>query len=157
MKPTRAFTLIELLVVIAIIGLLSSVVLASLNSARLKASDAKIRGDLRSLSTALEFYYDKYGQYPPNVNELNHNIAVNLQPLISEGFISTLPISPHPSYAYQYYRYGPGTTGAILVAVLVSGPSATSAGYPGTCRPWAANQNWCDQQPNAYYCLCHPF
>ena len=56
----RGFTLIELLVVIAIIGLLSSIVLASLNTAREKARDAKRQGDLHSLQTAIETYYTTY-------------------------------------------------------------------------------------------------
>jgi prepilin-type N-terminal cleavage/methylation domain-containing protein len=60
------FTLIELLVVIAIIGLLSSVVLASLNSARAKAKDAKRKSELQQIVRALEFYYDEYGAYPPH-------------------------------------------------------------------------------------------
>lgn len=60
----KGFTLIELLVVIAIIGLLSSVVLASLNSARAKGRDARRVSDLQEISKALEFYYDKYGYYP---------------------------------------------------------------------------------------------
>ncbi|HEY0979788.1 MAG TPA: type II secretion system protein [Candidatus Paceibacterota bacterium] len=57
------FTLIELLVVIAVIGILASVILASLNSARKKAADAKIKSELKQISTALEFYYDSYGSY----------------------------------------------------------------------------------------------
>jgi prepilin-type N-terminal cleavage/methylation domain-containing protein len=64
-KHQKAFTLIELLIVIAIIGLLASIVLVSLNSARSKARDAKRKADLRNMTTALEFYYNEYGVYPP--------------------------------------------------------------------------------------------
>src|SRR3989344_3892996 len=60
---SKGFTLIELLVVVAIIGLLSSVVLASLNSARAKGRDAKRMSDLHNISVALELYYDKFGTY----------------------------------------------------------------------------------------------
>ena len=61
------FTLVELLVVISIIGVLASVVFASINSARAKARDARRIADLRQIATALEFYYDANGQYPPDV------------------------------------------------------------------------------------------
>ena len=59
----KAFTLIELLVVIASIGLLSSVVFASLNSARAKARDAVRKQDLAQAMTALQMYYDTYNTF----------------------------------------------------------------------------------------------
>jgi prepilin-type N-terminal cleavage/methylation domain-containing protein len=58
---TKGFTLIELLVVIAIIGILSAVVLASLNTARSKGSDAAIQSDLSTVKTEAEIYYGGAG------------------------------------------------------------------------------------------------
>ena len=57
----RGFTLIELLVVIAIIGLLSAVVLASLNAARAKGADAAAKSGLASARTQAELYYSVNG------------------------------------------------------------------------------------------------
>ena len=59
----KGFTLIELLVVIAIIGILSSVVLASLNSARAKGIDAAIKGQLAAMRAQAEIYYDTVNSY----------------------------------------------------------------------------------------------
>jgi prepilin-type N-terminal cleavage/methylation domain-containing protein len=54
----RGFTLIELLVVIAIIGILSAVVLASLNTARSKGSDASVKSALDTIRTQSNLFYD---------------------------------------------------------------------------------------------------
>jgi len=61
MNKSKGFTLIELLVVIAIIGILSSVVLASLNSARSKGSDAAIKANITSIRAQAELTYDTEG------------------------------------------------------------------------------------------------
>jgi prepilin-type N-terminal cleavage/methylation domain-containing protein len=63
MKNNKGFTLIELLVVIAIIGILASVILVSLNSARTKARDARRKSDLHQISIALELYRSSHPSY----------------------------------------------------------------------------------------------
>lgn len=59
----KGFTLIELLVVVAIIGLLASIVLASLNTARNKAKDAAIKEDMHSMEQVMALNYNDYGSY----------------------------------------------------------------------------------------------
>lgn len=67
MKNTNnksGFTLIELLVVVSIIGLLSSLAVVSLNSARIKARDALRKADMAQMRTALGLYYMENNRYP---------------------------------------------------------------------------------------------
>ena len=58
MKKNKGFTLIELLVVIAIIGILASVVLASLNSARDKGANASIKSNLVNMRAQAALVFD---------------------------------------------------------------------------------------------------
>nr|AQQ74999.1 hypothetical protein [uncultured bacterium] len=82
MKDATGFTLIELLVVIAIIGILSTVVLASLNSARSKSRDARRLSDLKQFQLALALYYDTNREYPDALSK------------IAPGLIASVPNDP---------------------------------------------------------------
>ena len=78
----RGFTLIELLVVISIIGLLSSVVLSSLNTARANARDSARVSEIRNLVNAFNLYWSDNGQYPP-LSAPNRTVCLGLSD--SEG------------------------------------------------------------------------
>jgi len=102
MKRSRGFTLIELLVVVAIIGLLSSVVLTSLNTARVKARDARRVADLHSLELAVLLYYDATGAYPNSdttaAGDWSAAYKTQLAPYLSQP-----PKDPLANNAQRYY------------------------------------------------------
>ncbi len=95
--------MIELLVVIAIIGILSSVVLASLNSARQKSRDAKRVSDIQNLQLALELSFDSNSEYPDSLFDLSPN------------FIPSDPIDPLTNDSYLYDNL---TSAGVACAVL---------------------------------------
>ncbi len=106
----RGFTLIELLVVIAIIGLLASIVLASLNSARIKGRDARRLSDLKEIQTALELYYSDHNKYIINTTAITDNAGFQtaLAALSSGGYMSTIPNDPGSNH-YTYLSTASGS------------------------------------------------
>ena len=66
-KNNKGFTLIELLVVIAIIGILASVVLSSLSSAKSKGKDAAVKSQLSQIRSQSEIYYSAVGENYENI------------------------------------------------------------------------------------------
>lgn len=119
----KGFTLIELLVVIAIIGLLASVVLLALNSARQKSRDAKRLADVRQIASALELYFNDNSRYPAT-SEYGSGGTIPLAPT----YLTAVPTYPGPidspcttsTYAYT----SPGAASYQLVFCL----SATTGG-----------------------------
>lgn len=110
----RGFTLIELLVVIAIIGILSSVVLASLNSARTKGRDARRISDLKQLQLALELYYDANSSaYPIDETPAGEVVEGNALGALTPNYISVLPDDPTTGRDYWYLTNAAGSSYCI--------------------------------------------
>jgi prepilin-type N-terminal cleavage/methylation domain-containing protein len=110
-RSEKGFTLIELLVVIAIIGILSSVVLASLNTARLKSRDTRRIADIKQLQLALALYFDSVQEYPDALSDL------------APQYIAVVPTDPVGGGAYAYDNLDGTSGGACVVA------DAGSCGY----------------------------
>ncbi len=102
MNRQSGFTLIELLVVIAIIGILASVILASLDSARSKARDAQRKSTLVELSTAVAMYDNDNGSYPTTTGWIGSGgLTASLVPKYI-AVVSDDPVTA-PN-GYQYWR-----------------------------------------------------
>ena len=148
----EGFTLIELLVVISIIGLLSSIVLASLNTAREKARDAARESDIKSIENALELYRNDHSAYPPsggatvpnggwtNSNDSSWN---TLASYLVPTYIPQMPIDPSQSTSgwsgngqetFAYYSNGYGCPQQWYM--LVWKPEVSTVSSPGvtTCN-----------------------
>lgn len=126
MTNQKGFTLIELLVVIAIIGILSSVVLASLNSAREKARDAKRISDMKQIQIALELYYDINGIYPNIIAYVSPTVDVQWSTLLTtalQPYLSSLAKETILNNGYLYSATNSGSKYGLATGMESSGNS----------------------------------
>ena len=101
----RGFTLIELLVVIAIIGLLASLVLASLTTIQARSRDTRRLADMQTVMKALQLHVTAGGIYPIAASTTLTGTDVISAALIADGSLTNMPhdpLSPNPSYVYRY-------------------------------------------------------
>jgi len=135
----KGFTLIELMVVIAIIGLLSSVILAALNTTRSKGRDAKRVASVKQIQIALELYYDKNGVYPtsgscgatsPNSSWCNSSESVSGGYWIRNGgsdnlseYLSVDPLDPSQVASPNWTPLNGGTIFYYASGYTGGGPS----------------------------------
>jgi len=120
-RRNKGFTLIELLVVIAIIGLLSGLVLVSMQGARSKARDSVRKQDVNQIEKALLLYWDRNGQFPgeswcdSSIGSNDTGCPVSppqsnwsptsgiWQGIVGGGIMGSLPKDPINDTTYYYY------------------------------------------------------
>ncbi len=149
----KGFTLVELLVVISIIGLLSTIAIVSLGSARAKSRDTKRIADMKQLSTALEQFYSDQGGYPAVTAALATWVSTATAPtapatandIILGGTgattltstNTTAPSTPATS------AIGSGTAGTVYMGNIPLYPTPGRSGTSSTCASWATAAAYC--------------
>ena len=121
----KGFTLIELLVVIAIIGILSAIVLASLDTARNKGNDAAVKSNLDNARSQASNFYD--------TNGLSYYTVCSTTPAGIMGML-------------QGAQAASGAT-AIITANTVAGAASTVTCHDTTNGTAAGGTGWAAEAP----------
>lgn len=140
----RGFTLVELLVVIAIIGLLTAMVVISIQHVKAKSRDAQRVSDINSIATALALYHNDYNAYPiydasngyPNGIRITGDDSFS-QDLENAGTIRGAPIDPLDQSStdcgslpgYYYYYESDGSDYILEYCLETNSIQGKSTGY----------------------------
>jgi len=119
-RKQKGFTLVELLVVIAIIGVLATLVLLQLGTARARARDTKRITDINQIRTAVESYFeDNGGTYPTTIDQTTLG-----------KYLTKVPVDPltGQAYGYAYHSIGGGRVDGYQVWVKLEQTAAALNG-----------------------------
>jgi prepilin-type N-terminal cleavage/methylation domain-containing protein len=148
-RAQQGFTLIELLVVIAIIGILSTLAVVALNSARQRSRDAKRVSDIRQIQTAVELGYSEVGNYPvatslvlggPTAKVLCNNAGASKFQADTTNcgtiYMGLVPSNPTPNGADYTFTNSASTSSSYSISFNLEGATG-QLGAGANC----ANQN----------------
>jgi len=164
-KRARGFTLVELLVVIAIIGILATLVLLQLGTARARARDTQRIAHVNQIRTAIEQYYeDNGGSYPDDIS--TSSIGTYLANVPNDPLDDTKP------YQYAIQTSGTKNVGFVVwtqleqnAAALRSdadlvGPGSSDSGLytegdtaPGAGSGTGTDADQCNADPGTAVCI----
>jgi prepilin-type N-terminal cleavage/methylation domain-containing protein len=150
LSKAEGFTVLEIIIVLAIIGILASIVMGVIGKSREKAYYMRAQAEYKSMSEALEYYRDEFGDYPPDVNR---NIPPGLEVYLAGEMEGYWPAAPWPGSVYDWDNWDdsdhPGEKiYQISIRFCPIGGPLNACKFPR--ETWAANFNI---NSSVYYCV----